>query len=110
MMPSTSNSRATNSSKRVCGALTATGTRCRQTILPCARHTPGLKRQPKSSARKKLLIAGVIQGKSVAQAARDAGYSPSSNKTTVYRLIRSADAQEQIRARRKASETSAQEI
>ena len=81
----------------ICGAQTKTGTICHQTILPCARHTAGPQRKPKKwSARRQLMVRGILHGKSAAQAARDAGYSEKSAKGTIYRLIKSPETKRKI--------------
>jgi phage terminase small subunit len=89
---------------------TVSGGSCRQTILPCARHTPGLRRGPKTSARQHLLIEGALQGKSVAQAARDAGYSRGSIRGTVYRIMKSPYVRSRIEAHLEAANLNTDEI
>ena len=81
----------------ICGAHTKTGTVFRQTILPCARHTAGPQRkQKKWSARRQLMVRGILHGKSATQAARDAGYSEKSAKGTIYRLIKPSETEREI--------------
>jgi len=82
--------------RKLCGAPTAVGKPCRQTILPCARHTPGLQRQPKSTAPMELIVQGMLQGKSVAKSASDANYSKNARQGISYRIIKSLYTKEQI--------------
>src|SRR2546425_1123879 len=58
---------------------------------PSRRH-----RRPKLTARQLSMIEGISRGQTVAESARDAGYSSTSCKGTVYRAIKSTAIQRRI--------------
>jgi hypothetical protein len=99
-----SSQRPTANTPKTCGAITATGALCRQRILPCARHTPGINRRPKWSAKRNKMAVRILCGDKIAEAARRAGYSPSTTKGTIYRMMKSPGVKERIEEMRKDTE------
>jgi phage terminase small subunit len=84
--------------KKRCGSTeTATNLPCQITIFPCTRHTPDGKRRPrKLSLRRAKLAQHIPHSKSIAEAARKAGYSKSVSQSGVYQIVGVPEIQEAI--------------
>ena len=91
----TKSSRKQSRKKRKCGSKeTASARPCRISIDPCPLHFPDGKRRPRNvSARRINFAKAIAEGKSPAEAGREAGYSDGFIKSRIYTLVKLPDIQ-----------------
>src|SRR5258708_4696541 len=84
--------------KRKCGSTdTATRRPCQISIYPCPLHTPNGERRPRRlSPRRLKLTKSIAEGKSIAQAGREAGYSAAVIKAKIYQIVQSVEVQQAL--------------